>query len=833
MGQLFSRVINKHNVIHPINHPAHAPINTSTKHTNFLEHYYALFINSISESENAALIALNDLVQNCGTESLKRRSSISLEIININNKLITIKVDRLGAAFIRNYQALALKLIEYGDSIETTISCEDDLAYDGLTLLMFSCATDLINMVTLCLNNNANLFAVSKHGTTAIMEVKSIPIAKLILDTIWEKHFFQSFPFISENFSWEKVKTKFARRFLHFSRVIALKTSLPQRKTYEEICLKLRTIVGERPTVDFNARVLPPTSFQSAYAALFGPFFAYLSPYPNSKEEAVKRAITQFYVLLLNTSKSIKYLQFLNAEFTRYIIEAAKFDLNLLDPIFYEFIAVAGGCYPIPKENYRYLKKNHALQEYLILLFKNHGLASKAYKWMGFVPKEVANEIIKGGDFFKESRLEFGLFHNSISHMIQLAILIYAVENEEVLLKQKVNGTVQNITIGDIVDGFITLKNYSTKKEVWGSVRDSHSYKIFFFNSPHRLSEFIMRYGKQFKIENLSNYMIRSFVEGLKQNIKAFNHTPEWGDMTIKDFVVNMNDMDITKFSIAPNILKYALSREQSVKSNADYAVIEKNYSPYEMKLTKCKIGLCYDPVNPQDQTTISHFMAAPLKVKFLICQYLDDASLWRLARTCEEMHDFIFSHKTLPLWKNLSPSLYEAMVLGIFSLSDALAITRFAISIGVNTTMEKVKRVKKDGLIIGSANKILITPQQAARMHEEYIKVIVDSENGILILYQGLITADQLLTMPRYFWFYSGHEHLCSLFRRQGVVALRENLIPFEKIISLNLWKFLRCLLTRKGLAALRKKLIILEEISLMDSVSSLKLLIDHLIPD
>ncbi len=353
-----------------------------------------------------------------------------------------------------------------------------------------------------------------------------------------------------------------------------------EQKEFDELCDLIKNVAWERTSRVANLDMDAPFfSIPDYYNILFGKSEV---PEVNSKEAAIERALVEIAALLDNPKKCIKYLSFLSAEFERYFDEKpGQFDQ--IDPNTYKFYVIDGTYYPIPTEGYKGFKKDSALQEFLTLLFLEYGLAENAFKWNGYIPNKVAGKMLKNGDFITESRVGSGLLHGKLSHMLQQAIIIFAIKHGEVDLTFSINDKAGKITIKDILSAQITKLQHDTSSNLWMSIRDTRNYSKISFSDPHRLTSVIMYDGKRLGMSALSNYLIDTFCKGYLKYLIALrkNGFPHLDVYTLAD---KLNDMQIALFStpayLLNHFLREDLDKERKVvdSKEGNYSVIRKSY---------------------------------------------------------------------------------------------------------------------------------------------------------------------------------------------------------------------------------------------------------------
>lgn len=288
---------------------------------------------------------------------------------------------------------------------------------------------------------------------------------------------------------------------------------------------------------------------------------------------AKKVAIAQFHALLSNPLECVKYLQFLNEEFLRYFREKHGEEFSELNANNYEFIEVDGLFYPVAKDNQEPFKKHHALEEFLICLFRKYGLAEKFYKWTGFVESSIASQMMKNGDFAEEDQqLLFSLVHGKLSHMLQLAILIYALEDGKINIHY---GNENKLSLKDILATFIDEKDF-LGAPLWLRTRDVRSYSDAVFSDPFRLTSTLMHEGKKLHLSALSDYLIHSFCKGIKKAIALSDKPKQSATSLLRSISAwSIANVSLTKIDFS----KVKSNLRNIVKFGPSFFVTEKQYT--------------------------------------------------------------------------------------------------------------------------------------------------------------------------------------------------------------------------------------------------------------
>lgn len=526
---------------------------------------------------------------------------------------VEVKVNLLFMAAGKNYLRLVDKLIELGFAVDEGSACAENSNYHAISPLIIAISKNHLEMAKLLINNNANLLCRSSTGYSVLSFISSDEMREIVLDAAKQQNCIQElfkFKYKNNRDGSGKSEDIFERlcmqglvggakvfasmnglndytnahRFLHHARS-AYWHYPEKRKEFEEVCQILRTKATKRTPLELKSRT-NHLSYEDAYQKLFST--PPIIRAKLNKEETIKKAIAQYFSLLRSPLRCKSYLMFLESEFSRYYSKKCRQSLPTLDKNMYDFKVIDGLYYPIPNANYvKCGSKHHALQEFLVVLLRSHHLAQKCYKWIGFIPNEPASNMIRNGDFFTESRFGVSLFHNKITHMLQSALLICAINSGDIstFYYENENGEVKEITALDITQALIDLK--LGKKSLFGEVRDMRYYEEISFTDPYRLASVIMYEGESWA-PMLANYMIASFCQGYEQFLAANNKELGADHALGRDQLMEkMDDNDLRFFTIYPFLIKYSIHREiekerlaENVDQTKDYAIVPKNYEP-------------------------------------------------------------------------------------------------------------------------------------------------------------------------------------------------------------------------------------------------------------
>lgn len=532
----------------------------------------------------------------------------------------TYEINLFTAAVINNFTEVVQLLLECGVNVnEANIVKKDNSPmgrYLGSSPLSLACEFGNPELVQLLLKNNADLLNVRLSGHSILMGIKSVEILKLVLQAAKEQDKLADLLNRYKN----KHSTVFDEACIHgriavlkellhienFSEYCTIRSLLHHARMatwlfptysqdYEKICTMLKPLkIKNFPIVEFSAtsselkRALDSSAFAQAYSTLFKQKPDFIEADKN-KEQAIQIAITQIYLLFSSVEHVIPYLNFLNKEFTRYHLEKNKGELPGLDPESYQFEMIDGLSYPIPNERFVGIHNRKSLPEFLILLLNKYHLAKNAYKWVGLIPVGVAKEMFAAGEFITEDPIGHTLFHGKLSHMLQYAIIVYAMEHGVIHRDYMANGKRANITMADILN---TLGNHLKLRE---EVLDIRYPETISFSDPFRMNSIIMEKGEQLQCKFLADYLINSFCKGINKRFEACKNIYNLpiNDMTL--FSEQSKDFVIESFTDTPQSINYAKQRELNKKTEGasknkssffyaegeKYAVVHKEFNPY------------------------------------------------------------------------------------------------------------------------------------------------------------------------------------------------------------------------------------------------------------
>lgn len=499
---------------------------------------------------------------------------------------------------------MANKLLTSGISPNEGTRCEENADLDNTSPLMIASASGFEQIVEMLLVHQADLLQITRSKTTALMRSSSEIITLSLLKHAKEKDCF--IELLNMRDVYNHTVFEYAVRnnhlgtvqklieienwhlyvnlssFLHESRLSSLK--YPENfHEYDQLCLAIRSKRGISDNQEINfPKPTEVNSVKGCYQLLFNENMTKDRDLW-TREEALKDSLAQAYALMGNPESCLKYLRFLNQELIRFF-KLINEPLPVVDQDAYAFKTIDNTTYPIPTQHFSdlHLHKKSALQRVLIALFRKYGLAKHAFEWIGFIDHTIADQMVREGDFFKENILGPGLFHGALSHMLQQAIFIYAIENNEINLNYSIDDQ-SKISIQDMLAAFVNIKTRENET-VWASIRDRRSFKNVSFADPHRLSSIIMRDGKQLGLSILADSLIDSFCKGYLKLLKAYENISPVLKQTPETFAIQINDVMSHIFGTPQNLLNYAIAKKTekvpigAIIEEGDYAAIPLQY---------------------------------------------------------------------------------------------------------------------------------------------------------------------------------------------------------------------------------------------------------------
>lgn len=475
--------------------------------------------------------------------------------------------------------------------------------------IRIACQQDNLVILEKLLQYDPNLAVIDDNQASLLMYARSVDAVKLIMNKARETNCLKSLLLIKIQNRFTVFDVFFSRKrfelieelmqcndFYNYIDVNALLTalrahyfkSLDNHQLIDKLCIQLRDVKNNRRKLSrvFNEKK-DQMDFFTAANWLDMPAINSFGP-KSSRNSAIQHAIIQLFSLLSTPTACIKYFQLINWELMRYHQKKYGVAFPKLDDNNRAFQTIDGLDYPIPTLDYIGIKKNSALQECLVAILNARGLANKGYKWIGFIPNDSADDMMRQGDFVVECRFGSGLFHTKTAHMLQFVILIYAIESGHIQLDYFEGNDIKHISVVDILDTLVTEKIQKAHGFVtlWSLVLDSRK-EICGFTDPFRLGSLLMSYGKQWQITALSDALVDTFCKGFLRLLSAVNATNPSLQLTPVSFVQTLDDLELEKFGVF-DLFQYSVQREgartnkprffKSLEPNERHAIVEKNY---------------------------------------------------------------------------------------------------------------------------------------------------------------------------------------------------------------------------------------------------------------
>ena len=297
----------------------------------------------------------------------------------------------------------------------------------------------------------------------------------------------------------------------------------------------------------------------------------------------IEASMAKIIQLFSHPAKYVPYLQFIEQEFNRYNVKHCGKPFPQLAANKYDFKLINGYEYPIPNENFgEGLTKLSLLQEFLMIFLRQTagwGKKNTALNWLGHIPNELANKLLlaDSGTFVTEGRLNEGLYHGKLSHMLQFAVIAVAIQDN----------FISNVTLHELIDFAIQHDEYASKNKIWLSMFDWYSISRFTLSNPFALHTLLMRHGHgELNTPSIATYLIDTFCKGFNRLVQMEyqnNHS-----ISKNKFLDNLQYFSFNMFSTPHDTtiqyLKkhypkyYAKATHTSLRN--DYFVIEKKYKP-------------------------------------------------------------------------------------------------------------------------------------------------------------------------------------------------------------------------------------------------------------
>jgi len=556
-------------------------------------------------TERGILMRLASYIANHGAHSLiDRQQAMQYNIIcnNTDSRGVSFPSTDQGSllhfAVMKGYTQLICYLLENGFNVNQQVQADPNSISSGFTPLLLASMMNKSEIVALLLNKNANVMSQTSLGMSVLMLTTSEECCQLIIDSAKTQRLLypliklknhnnigcyeyacdqQRLPILKRLLTimnyWAFID---ANAFLNFARKASFQNPLYFNE-YDTICDTIRNTVKKERSIPPN--VFSVNNLSSVYFTLFNK-----SP-PQSvdnKQDAIEYSVAQIASLLGTPERCKPYIKQISNDLANYQHQTNGKSIGIIDRKTVSWMTIDGVEYPIPRNNYSAVKNEHALQEYLTLLFQSHGLPHIANKWIGFIPHEKANMMASRGDFSVECRFGSGLFHTKVGHALQRAIFLLAIEKGEIDITYNEKGITKKLDITDILS-FIVHNHVVNvpNASLWQRVFDSYHRDQISFRDPFRLGSFLMKTPEWGR--SLSDYLVNTFAKGYNRLVAAHNEKNEL-KLTHLEYADRMNDLQMWLFDPPHYLMQHALMRERSKNSiideNPGYSIVQKHYRP-------------------------------------------------------------------------------------------------------------------------------------------------------------------------------------------------------------------------------------------------------------
>ncbi len=521
---------------------------------------------------------------------------------------------------------LLRKLLGCGMRLDVCTDSNDLLAH-GLSPIMLAALRGRSTVAKILLDRGADLFYRAVSERPVITYATTVEVCDVMLSAAKERNCLHQL--LQQRCSRERLDIWHACSMLGHAAALNSLVRVPNLNDYTDIhsLLALTTssplnypdLYAEFKIVsDYLREIMPPSVRQDpvaeldlqkdvcvenelpkCYQHLFG---EEMDPTRSlSREYVLKLANAKYFSLLMNPKHCLPYLRFLSQEFERYYQE--KFpglELPTLDKEQFDFRVMAKTYYPLPRENSMftkhsrtapYHKKHSALQEFLLLLLRKHGMGDRAIKWLGFVPRQLANEHVADGNLILEGKYNsVSVLHGALPHMLQLAIMIYAIEAGDISLHYEENGVIGCLTVNDLNRSQVSIPSVRhPNASIFADIRDNRYFNRVSFVDPHRLVSVIMHDGEALGMTALSHYVTDSFCKSIwkffltvKKCIPELKRFDEFIDMMsglpseVFLYNVHFNMLAAAKYQLSPH--KFQI--HQSTPHGFSFLTVDVNYQP-------------------------------------------------------------------------------------------------------------------------------------------------------------------------------------------------------------------------------------------------------------
>lgn len=467
---------------------------------------------------------------------------------------------------------LALHLLDTGANVEEGVIAEKGNWYAGYTPLMAAAARNHVELARELIKRGAIINTESANGRTALLLSRSIEMCRLLTQQLTPDQLIDALQMARRKY-WESGEYEL-----------------------EQHCQAMRALLQEHmsfdpPKLEANQKQDP----KKIYASLFGP-----DPSPDSKLEALRQSMVQVTMLFSSPQTCFHHLKILDQQFRAFYRYEHQCEFPKLKPDSYEFVSTGANRlrYPVPKDGYKKIKKHHALQRFLIAFFQAHDpkIAQSAAKWVGFIPTELANPMLSAGDFITEDRRGTGLFHGKVAHMLQLALIILAIQDGAVNLGGN--------TLQKLLAFFITEHGYERRDDnLWVILRDTRYETIVSFSDPHCLTARIQDEGRQYGLSALADYLTDTFCQGLMKLHNLYRVRSEFNHLSLKAFFKAMSDMNFRNFA-SPSWFQL---------NTQNYVVEPKHYAASDFFKRKLPVTIPATTITPWMLKTLTEFLKAQM----------------------------------------------------------------------------------------------------------------------------------------------------------------------------------------------------------------------------
>lgn len=266
------------------------------------------------------------------------------------------------------------------------------------------------------------------------------------------------------------------------------------------------------------------------------------------------KAILDYATLLCKPQALMPILTRLANDLTREIVLAGKLaDFNQASTEF-SYRLINHYLYAIPNERYKKIPKDALLTKLLLRILQTADMGHRSTKWFNFIPKEVANTSIKEGHLFVESQFGIGTLHGKYTHMIQWAILIYALDMKLLVVPEP-------ITAKSMIQTLVSIKEENSELYLWQSLIDMLMSKQT-LGDPYRLTSLITTGFFGDACRTLEVYLRDSFCDSFLQWVRAYQEKLT-KKISPDDFATLISLTDINAFTTSDYLIEKNNARHQ------------------------------------------------------------------------------------------------------------------------------------------------------------------------------------------------------------------------------------------------------------------------------